>query len=156
MLNQVVLVGRITKELDLRYTPAGKAVARFNLAVNRDFKDANGEQQADFPNCQVWGKTAEVMADNLRKGSLISITGRIQTGSYDKDGQRIYTTDVVVEKFHFLESKNDGGNRQTNSNQGGYDQKTEKQNTYNDFNNTPDPFGGHGEPIDISDDDLPF
>lgn len=156
MLNQVVLVGRITKELDLRYTPAGKAVARFNLAVNRDFKDANGEQQADFPNCQVWGKTAEVMADNLRKGSLISVAGRIQTGSYEKDGQRIYTTDVVVEKFHFLESKNDGGSRQTNSNQGGYGQKTEKQNTYNDFNNTPDPFGGHGESIDISDDDLPF
>ena len=59
MINNVVLVGRITKELDLRYTPAGKAVARFNLAVNRDFKDANGEQQADFPNCQVWGKTAD-------------------------------------------------------------------------------------------------
>lgn len=156
MLNNVVLVGRITKELDLRFTPAGKAVARFNLAVNRDFKDANGDQQADFPNCQVWGKTAEVMADNLRKGSLISVAGRIQTGSYEKDGQRIYTTDVVVEKFHFLESKNDGGSRQTNSNQGGYDQKTEKRNNYNDFNNTPDPFSSHGDSIHIDDSDLPF
>ena len=156
MINNVVLVGRVVKELDLKYIQSGKAVARFNLAVNRDFNDANGDQQADFPSCQVWGKTAEVMADNLRKGSLIDITGRIQTGSYEKDGQRIYTTDVVVEKFHFLESKNDGGSRQTNSNQGGYGQKTEKQNTYNDFNNTPDPFGGHGEPYDVSDDSLPF
>ena len=156
MINNVVLVGRVVKELDLKYIQSGKAVARFNLAVNRDFKDANGDAQADFPSCQVWGKTAEVMADNLRKGSLISIAGHIQTGSYDKDGQRVYTTDVVVEKFHFLESKNDGGSRQTNSNQGGYGQKTEKQNTYNDFNNTPDPFNSHGEPYFVDDDSLPF
>lgn len=153
MINNIVLVGRVTKELDLRYTPAGKAVARFNLAVNRDFKDANGDTQADFPSCQVWGKTAEVMADNLHKGSLIDITGRIQTGSYEKDGQRIYTTDIVVEKFHFLESKgaNDNSNRSSNqqnnrSNQQGFDS----------FNQSADPFSGNHESIDISDDDLPF
>ena len=156
MINNVVLVGRVVKELDLKYIQSGKAVARFNLAVNRDFKDANGDSQADFPSCQVWGKTAEVMADNLRKGSLISVIGRIQTGSYDKGGQRVFTTDVIVEKFHFLEAKNDGGSRQANSNQRGYGQKTEKQNTYNDFNNTPDPFGSHGESINIQDDSLPF
>lgn len=151
MINNVVLVGRVVKELDLKYTQSGKAVARFNLAVNRDFKDANGDAQADFPSCQVWGKTAEVMADNLRKGSLISITGRIQTGSYEKDGQRIYTTEVVVEKFHFLEAKNDNANRSS-----GQSNNRTKQQSFDEFNQSADPFSGAGESFDIGDDDLPF
>ncbi|CZQ83770.1 Hypothetical protein Tpal_485 [Trichococcus palustris] len=151
MINNVVLVGRVTKELDLRYTPAGKAVARFNLAVNRDFKDANGNSQADFPSCQVWGKTAEAMADNLRKGSLIDVTGRIQTGSYEKDGQKIYTTDVIVEKFHFLEAKNDNSNRSS----GQQDNGNNQQNSGGHHQST-DPFMGVGEPITVNPDDLPF
>ena len=151
MNNQVVLVGRVVKELDLKYTQSGKAVARFNLAVNRDFKDANGDSQADFPSCQVWGKTAEVMADNLRKGSLIDVTGRIQTGSYEKDGQRIYTTDVVVEKFHFLEAKNDNANRSS-----GQSNNRAKQQGFDEFNQSAYPFSSTGESIDIGDDDLPF
>ena len=151
MINQVVLVGRVVKELDLKYTQSGKAVARFNLAVNRDFKDANGDSQADFPSCQVWGKTAEVMADNLRKGSLIDVTGRIQTGSYEKDGQRIYTTDVVVEKFHFLEAKNDNANRSS-----GQSNNRAKQQGFDEFNQSAYPFSSAGESIDIGDDDLPF
>ncbi len=151
MINNVVLVGRIVKELDLKYTQSGKAVARFNLAVNRDFKDANGDSQADFPSCQVWGKTAEVMADNLRKGSLIDVTGRIQTGSYEKDGQRIYTTDVVVEKFHFLEAKNDNANRSS-----GQSNNRAKQQGFDEFNQSAYPFSSTGESIDIGDDDLPF
>lgn len=150
MINNVVLVGRITKELDLKYTPAGKAVARFNLAVNRDFKDTNGDSQADFPSCQVWGKTAEVMADNLRKGSLIDITGRIQTGSYEKDGQRIYTTDVIVEKFHFLEAKNDNTNRSS-----GQQYQGNNQQDSGGYHQSADPFGSAGEPY-ISDSDVPF
>ena len=151
MIKNVVLVGRIVKELDLKYTQSGKAVARFNLAVNRDFKDANGDSQADFPSCQVWGKTAEVMADNLRKGSLIDVTGRIQTGSYEKDGQRIYTTDVVVEKFHFLEAKNDNANRSS-----GQSNNRAKQQGFDEFNQSAYPFSSTGESIDIGDDDLPF
>ena len=151
MINQVVLVGRVVKELDLKYTQSGKAVARFNLAVNRDFKDANGDSQADFPSCQVWGKTAEVMADNLRKGSLIDVTGRIQTGSYEKDGQRIYTTDVVVEKFHFLEAKNDNANRSS-----GQSNNRAKQQGFDEFNQSAYPFSSTGESIDIGDDDLAF
>ena len=151
MINNVVLVGRVVKELDLKYTQSGKAVARFNLAVNRDFKDANGDSQADFPSCQVWGKTAEVMADNLRKGSLIDVTGRIQTGSYEKDGQRIYTTDVVVEKFHFLEAKNDNANRSS-----GQSNNRAKQQGFDEFNQSAYPFSSTGESIDIGDDDLPF
>ena len=151
MINNVVLVGRITKELDLRYTPAGKAVARFNLAVNRDFKDANGDSQADFPSCQVWGKTAEVMADNLRKGSLISVTGRIQTGSYEKDGQRIYTTDVIVEKFHFLEAKNDNSKHSRGQQNPG----NNKQNSSGNHESA-DPFDSAGESINNTDDDIQF
>lgn len=151
MINQVVLVGRVVKELDLKYTQSGKAVARFNLAVNRDFKDANGDSQADFPSCQVWGKTAEVMADSLRKGSLIDVTGRIQTGSYEKDGQRIYTTDVVVEKFHFLEAKNDNANRSS-----GQSNNRAKQQGFDEFNQSVDPFGGNDEPYVVDPGDLPF
>ena len=152
MINNVVLVGRVVKELDLKYIQSGKAVARFNLAINRDFKDANGDAQADFPSCQVWGKTAEVMADNLRKGSLISITGRIQTGSYEKDGQRIYTTDVVVEKFHFLEAKNDNANRSSGQQHQGNNQQNSSGN-----HQSADPFSGNSEPY-VSDDidDVPF
>ena len=151
MINQVVLVGRVVKELDLKYTQSGKAVARFNLAVNRDFKDANGDSQADFPSCQVWGKTAEVMADNLRKGSLIDVTGRIQTGSYEKDGQRIYTTDVVVEKFHFLEAKNDNSNHSS-----GQQHQGNNQQNSSGYHQSADPFDSAGESINISDDDIPF
>ena len=151
MINNVVLVGRVVKELDLKYIQSGKAVARFNLAVNRDFKDANGDQQADFPSCQVWGKTAEVMADNLRKGSLISIAGHIQTGSYDKDGQRVYTTDVVVEKFHFLEAKNDNANSSSGQQHQGNNQQNSSGN-----HQSADPFDSAGESINISDDDIPF
>lgn len=151
MINNVVLVGRVVKELDLKYIQSGKAVARFNLAVNRDFKDANGDQQADFPSCQVWGKTAEVMADNLRKGSLISVAGHIQTGSYDKDGQRVYTTDVIVEKFHFLEAKNDNANRSSGQQYQGNNQQNSSGN-----HQSADPFPGAGESINISDDDIPF
>ena len=152
MINNVVLVGRVVKELDLKYIQSGKAVARFNLAVNRDFKGANGDQQADFPSCQVWGKTAEVMADNLRKGSLISVAGHIQTGSYDKDGQRVYTTDVVVEKFHFLEAKNDNANRSS-----GQQYQGNNQQDSGGYHQSADPFGGNGEPY-VSDDidDVPF
>lgn len=143
-LNTVTLVGRIVKELDLKYTSTGKAVARFTLAVNRDFKDANGDTKADFPSCQVWGKTAEVMADNLRKGSLIDVTGRVETGSYEKNGQKIYTTDIVVEKFHFLDSKKDSmSNDQTN------------QSSARGNHQSRDPFA-NGESIDIQDEDLPF
>ena len=92
------------------------------------------------------------MADNLRKGSLIDITGRIQTGSYEKDGQRIYTTDVVVEKFHFLEAKNDNANRSS-----GQSNNRAKQQGFDEFNQSADPFGSAGEPYISGDiDDVPF
>ena len=103
MLNKVVLIGRLTKDPDLRYTKSGIAVARFTLAVDRGFKNQDGEKQADFIPITVWWGAAESCAKYLAKGRLVAVSGRIQTGSYDKDGQRVYTTDVVADEVTFLE-----------------------------------------------------
>lgn len=108
MLNQVALIGRLTRDVELRKTQAGKEVGQFILAVNRNYKNAQGDVDADFIACQVW-RNADVLSKYTHKGSLISITGQIKTGSYDnKQGQRVYTTDIVVDQFDFLESKNSG------------------------------------------------
>ena len=106
MINRVVLVGRLTRDPDLRYTPNGNAVVSFTLAVNRTFKNSQGEQEADFINCQAWRTTAENVAQYLRKGSLAGIEGRIQTRSYENDeGRRVYVTEVVADSVQFLEPK---------------------------------------------------
>lgn len=106
MINRVVLVGRLARDPDLRYTPNGNAVVNFTLAVNRTFKNSNGEQEADFINCQAWRTTAENVAQYLRKGSLAGIEGRIQTRSYENDeGRRVYVTEVVADSVQFLEPK---------------------------------------------------
>jgi len=98
MTNRAVLVGRLTKDPELRFTPNGIAVTTFTLAVNRPFKNANGEQEADFINIVVWKKAAENVANYTSKGSLVAIDGRIQTRSYEnKDGQRVYVTEVVAD-----------------------------------------------------------
>jgi len=103
MLNSVVLVGRLTKDPELRYTPQNQAVATFSLAVNRDFKNQNGEREADFINCVIWRQQAENLANWAKKGALIGITGRIQTRNYEnQQGQRVYVTEVVAEKFQLL------------------------------------------------------
>lgn len=106
MMNSVNLTGRLTKDPDLRYTPNGVAVASMTLAVNRPFENAQGEREADFIRIISWRKTAETMANHLTKGSLIAVEGRIQTGSYeDEEGNTVWTTDVQVNAFHFLEGK---------------------------------------------------
>ena len=138
MLNNVCLVGRMAGDAELRYTPNNQAVATFRLAVNRPFKNQNGEREADFINCVIWRQQAENLANWAKKGALIGITGRIQTRSYEgQQGQRVYVTEVVVETFQLLESRKD---REAGQSQG-YSQ--------------PD-FGRQAEPMDISDDDLPF
>ena len=146
MINNVTLVGRLTKDADLRYTSDGTATATFSLAVNRPFKSANGEREADFINCVIWRKNAENFANLTRKGSLVGITGRIQTRNYEnKEGQRVYVTEVVAENFALLESKKDGAsNGQTG------------QSNNRSSHQPSDPFSSHSESIDISDDDLPF
>ena len=113
MMNSVCLVGRMTKDAELKYTGNNIAVASFSLAVNRNFKDANGEREADFINCVIWRQQAENLANWAKKGALIGITGRIQTRSYEnQQGQRVYVTEVVAENFQMLESRaaREGGN----------------------------------------------
>nr|DAN55304.1 MAG TPA: Single strand binding protein [Caudoviricetes sp.] len=142
MLNNVSLVGRITKEVDLRYTPSNVAVATFTLAVNRTFKNENGDREADFINCVMWRQQAENLANWAKKGALIGITGRIQTRSYDnQQGQRVYVTEVVAETFQLLESKGQG-------NQG---QQRQAQQETPDFSRN-----ANTNPLDITEEDLPF
>ncbi len=175
MINRVVLVGRLTRDPDLRTTGSGISVATFTLAVDRQFTNAQGERGADFISCVIWRKAAENFANFTSKGSLVGIDGRIQTRSYDnKDGQRVYVTEVVVDNFSFLESRRD---RQANQSGSSYpsegngtpSNRPNQPDTTNHFqgNNQPpkaanpssktqDPFADSGSTIDISDDDLPF
>ena len=109
-MNKAILMGRLTREPELRTTQSGISVLRFTLAVDRRFKNQSGEREADFVSCQAWRQTAEVIAKYFNKGSKLAIVGSIQTGSYEKDGQTVYTTDVVADEAYFVESKNsDGG-----------------------------------------------
>lgn len=106
MINRVVLVGRLTKDPELRYTPSGVPMARFTIAVNRTFSGQSGEREADFIGCIAWRKQAENLANFMKKGSLIGIEGRIQTGSYEgQDGKRVYTTDIIADSVQFLEPR---------------------------------------------------
>ena len=169
MINRVVLVGRLTKDPELRYTPSGVANARFTLAVNRTFANQSGEREADFINCVVWRKQAENTANFLKKGSLAGIEGRIQTGSYEgQDGKRVYTTDIVADSVQFLEPRgtaegreSTGGTNTPNYNappNSGQPQTNYQQNN-NQQNYTrveEDPFSNSSGPIEVSDDDLPF
>lgn len=120
MINNVVLVGRLVRDVDLKYTNSGRAATNFTLAVNRDFKNEQGVNEADFISCAAFGKQAENMARFLGKGSLIGVEGRISTRSYQaKDGKTVYVTEVITSKVGFLESKKQGNiNQQTNSNFG--------------------------------------
>lgn len=103
-MNIYVGIGNLTKTVDLRYTQSNLAIARFTLAINRQ-KTKEGKQECDFINCIAYGKTAELLSKHLDKGSKISVEGHIQTGSYEKDGKKIYTTDVAVERVQFLDRK---------------------------------------------------
>lgn len=105
-MNNVSLIGRLTKDPELRYTANGVANTNFTLAVDRNFKNAEGEREADFISCVAWRKLAETIAHNLSKGRRIGVTGRIQTRNYeDKDGVRRYVTEVVVNQMDFLDYK---------------------------------------------------
>lgn len=138
MINNVVLIGRLTRDPELRYTPSNIAVATFNLAVNRNFKNQDGEREADFINCVAWQKSAENLANWTRKGMLIGITGRIQTRSYEnQQGQRVYVTEVVADSFQVLEKRDNSAN-------------------HSSMDSQMPPNFGNGQPMDISDDDLPF
>lgn len=111
MINNVTLIGRMTRDAELKQTPSGQSVAIFNLAVNRNFKNSDGEREADFINCVIWGTSAENLTNWTKKGALIAVVGRIQTRNYEnQQGQRVYVTEVVVEKFQTLEKKDNAAN----------------------------------------------
>ncbi|KXT69349.1 Single-stranded DNA-binding protein [Streptococcus gordonii] len=188
MINNVVLVGRMTRDAELRYTNSNIAVATFTLAVNRPFKNEAGEREADFINVVIWRQPAENLANWAKKGSLIGITGSIQTRNYEnQQGQRVYVTEVVANNFYLLESRNSQNNQNQQQgnyqqNQGNYQQQQQTNygnqgnnfqngnsygqqgsffegNTTNpvpEFTRDNNPFGRSSNPLDISDDDLPF
>lgn len=111
MINNVVLVGRMTRDAELRMTQSNTAVASFTLAVNRPFKNQNGEREADFINCVIWRQAAENLANWCKKGALVGITGNIQTRNYEnQQGQRVYVTEVVADNFQLLESRSQQNN----------------------------------------------
>lgn len=167
LINNVVLVGRLTRDVELRYTASGTAVGSFTVALDRPFTNKAGEKDTDFVNCVAWRKTAETLANFTRKGSLIGVQGRIQTRNYtNQSGQKVYVTEVVCETFSMLESKavtERRAQQDDSSENSSYDNNRYQQNSNNQapnkqnfskFNN--DPFEKTGDPIDISDDDLPF
>ena len=162
MINNVVLVGRLTKDPELKYTQGGIASCRFTLAVNRPFK-TNGENEADFVNCVAWRKTAENMANHLKKGSLAGIEGRIQTSNFEgKDGNRVFMTEVVADSVQFLEPKSASSNQSNGGNQSSNMNTSNQQpSTQNRQETTPNQtYGQAGDGYDanpvVVDDDLPF
>ncbi|NUF97256.1 single-stranded DNA-binding protein [Lactobacillus mellis] len=159
MINRSVLVGRLTRDVDLRYTANGTAVATFTVAVNRQFTNANGEREADFINCVIWRKAAENFSNFTHKGSLVGIDGRIQTRNYEnQQGQRVYVTEVVVENFALLEPKSANNNHpsQNNNIPNNNHSNGPAQPAANNTAANEDPFADNTQSIDISDDDLPF
>ena len=160
-MNRVVLVGSLTRDPDLRYTPSGVAVANFTVAANRPFRNQQGEQEADFINCVAWRKQAENLANYMKKGSLIGVDGRIQTRSYEgQDGKMVYVTEVLAENIQFLESRSSQqrGTSGYNPNDAYQHQAQTQQQPSAPQSEQPksNPFQNDGEQIDISDDDLPF
>ena len=129
MINSVSLTGRITKDIELRYTQSGIAVGSFTLAVDRQFRSENGDRETDFINCVIWRKSAENLSKYTRKGSLIGVSGHLQVRNYEnQQGQRVYVTEVVIENFALLEHK-----------------KSSESSVQNESG-----------PIEVSDDELPF
>jgi len=149
MINRVVLVGRLTRDPELKYTANGAAVASFTVAVNRSFTNAQGEREADFINCVIWRKAAENFSNFTNKGSLVGIDGRMQTRSYEnQQGQRVYVTEVVVENFSLLESRAEAEKRNAGSNNSGQSSNYNRPNQSSNYNNSSNqsnqsPFGGN-------------
>lgn len=177
-MNTTNLIGRLTKDPQMKYTQNGKAVTTFTLAVNRPFKNGNGEYEADFIMIQVWGKTAENAANFLRKGSQAGVVGRIQTRNYDNDqGQKVFVTEVVADHVQFLDPPSKGNNpgqgqgqqgsyqqqppHQNQGGQGNYQQGGQYQQNQQSYGQPPQ--GGYqqqgnpnGQNYYVSDDELPF
>lgn len=157
MLNRVILIGRLTKDPELRYTPSGVAVTQFTLAVDRPFTNQQGEREADFINIVTWRKLAETCANYLSKGRLTAVEGRIQVRNYENsEGRRVYVTEIVSDNVRFLESASSSNNSNSNKGDGSSSPRKNDYGNNDNGNGSQDPFEDDGKPIDISDDDLPF
>ncbi|MFC6165256.1 single-stranded DNA-binding protein [Lactiplantibacillus dongliensis] len=153
MINRSVLVGRLTRDPELRYTNGGAAVATFTIAVNRQFTNQNGEREADFISCVIWRKAAENLTNFTHKGSLIGIDGHIQTRNYEnQQGTRVYVTEVVVDNFSLLESRAESEHHQSANSNG----RSSNNSDNRKYDNNQNQYGNNGGQIDISSDDLPF
>ncbi len=158
-MNKVILIGRLTRDPELRYTSSNIPTASFSIAVDRTFTNQSGEREADFINIVVWRKQAENCKNYLTKGSQVAIEGRIQTRSYDgQDGQKRYVTEVVADNVQFLGSRSNGASSNAqpafNDNATPYDFASSAEPATTDVSN--DPFADFGSSIEISDDELPF
>ena len=160
-MNKAILIGRLTRDPELRTTPTGRNVCQFSVAVNRTYTNASGEREADFINCVVWDKQAENLARYQKKGNQIAVEGRIQTRNYDdKDGKRVYVTEILASNISFLDAKgtNAGGNSFSNLPEPPMNEENSS------MNNSPvetvsvdtDPFEAFGDSVEVSDNDLPF
>lgn len=155
MINRTVLVGRLTRDPELRVSQNNVSVTTFNLAVNRPFTSKDGEQQADFINCVTFRKQAENVNQYVRKGSLVGIDGRIQTRNYEnKEGQRVYVTEVVCDSVQFLEPKSQNQGVQQQNTQTGTN-TPQRQNNAEQGGYEPNPFNNGGA-TDFQESDLPF
>lgn len=158
MLNRVILIGRLTRDPELRYTPSGVAVTQFTLAVDRPFANQQGVREADFLNVVTWRQLAETCANYLRKGRLTAVEGRIQVRNYENnEGRKVYVTEIIADNVRFLESastsRDEGpGGGSPSFAQGGRGGGFGAGSSLDNH----DPFSDDGKPIDISDDDLPF
>ena len=161
-MNKVFLVGRLTRDPELRYTASNLATVRTAIAVDRQFVSEGEERGADFINIVAFGQRAETMKKYLTKGSQIAIDGRIQTGSYDgQDGKKVYTTDVIIDNFQFLDTKASRNiDSSSEMNTGSVDSSTPynfpSDDSGSSSNNESDPFADFGAKIEVSDSELPF
>ena len=157
-MNKFQFMGRLTKDPELRTTPTGRNVCQFSVAVSRNFTNANGEREADFINCVVWDKQAENLVKYQKKGNQIAVEGRIQTRNYDdKDGKKVYVTEILASNISFLDSKGTGATGNTSFNNLPEPPMVDtSSNNMETVSVEKDPFEAFGDSIEISDNDLPF
>ena len=159
-MNKAILIGRLTRDPELRTTPTGRNVCQFSVAVSRTFTNANGEREADFINCVVWDKQAENLVKYQKKGNQIAVEGRIQTRNYDdKDGKKVYVTEILASNISFLDSKGTGATGNTSFNtlpEPPMEDTSSNNSSMETVSVEKDPFEAFGDSIEISDNDLPF
>ena len=147
-MNRVELIGRLVRDPELRYNTKNIASSSFTIAINRQFKNEDGGYETDFIPCKAFNKRAETIGKYLKKGDLVGIEGSIRTGSYEKDGQKIYTTEIFIDSVHFLSPKANSPEKEKNSQN---DLKNESENPLRD-----EVFANFGDSIEISDDEIAF